>query len=370
MTDVQVSGELDFGPGALGAFLNDRLGPDGGTFGVTRIGGGQSNPTYFLDWGTRRLVLRKQPRGPILKGAHAIDREYRVLEALHSTDVPVPEPVLFHADAEPLGTPFYLMERVEGRVFTDTSLAELPPEQRAPVWMAVADTMAAMHAVRPEAVGLGDFGRPGNYFERQIGRWNRQYRESPSGRIPAIEELHAWLTDALPPDDGAIALCHGDFRLGNLMFHPSEPRVVAVLDWELSTLGHPLADLGYCCMPWHTAPDEYGGLLGFDLDAMALPQEADFVERYMAASSGVSLLLPFHKAFALYRFAVIFVGITDRARSGSAADANADALAPLAARFAQRGLEIAGGRDHARPPGMTAAPKDDSTSDVCNPDSR
>lgn len=347
LTEARVTGELDFDAGALGAFLTQRIGPDAGTFAISRIGGGQSNPTYFLDWDDRGLVLRKQPRGPILKGAHAIDREYRVLEALHPTAVPVPEPVLYHGDADPIGTPFYLMERIEGRVFTDTSLAGLPPEERAPIWMAVADTMAAMHDVCPDDVGLGDFGRPGNYFERQIGRWDRQYRDSPSERVPEIEDLHVWLTKALPPDDGATAICHGDFRLGNLLFHPSEPRVVAVLDWELSTLGHPLADLGYCCMPWHTAPDEYGGLLGVDLDAMDLPLEEDFVERYMAARPGSAPLLPFHKAFALYRFAVIFVGIADRARSGRAADANADALAPLARRFAQRGLEIAGGRAHA-----------------------
>ena len=347
MTEVRISGDLDFDAQALGDFLSERLGQHAGEFGLTRIGGGQSNPTYFLDWAGSRLVLRKQPRGPILKGAHAIDREYRVLEALCSTNVPVPEPVLFCAETEPLGTPFYLMERVDGRVFADTSLSDLPPDERTPIWMAVADTMAAMHAVRPEEVGLGDFGRPGSYFERQISRWDRQYRASPSASIGPIEELHAWLIENLPPDDGAVSLCHGDFRLGNLLFHPDEPKVVAILDWELSTLGHPLADLGFCCMPWHTAPDEYGGLLGLDLNAMMLPSEAEFVRRYMDANEDASPLFPFHKAFALYRFSVIFVGIADRARDGSAADANADTLGPLAERFALRGLEIAKGKSSA-----------------------
>ncbi|TFL16878.1 phosphotransferase family protein [Jannaschia formosa] len=328
---------------ALRALLADRLGADEGRFELTPISGGQSNPTFFLDHGARRLVLRKQPDGPILKGAHAIDREYRVLEALAPTAVPVPAPVLFHADPEPLGTPFYLMERVEGRVLTDTALADLPREDRVPTWMAVADALAAMHAVDPVAVGLGDYGRPGDYFGRQLARWDRQYRASPSGPVPEIGALFDWLTAHRPPDDGAVALCHGDFRLGNLLFHPTKPRVVAILDWELSTLGHPLADLGFCCMPWHTAPEEYGGLLGLDLAGRALPEEAAFVARYMAARPGSAPLLPFHRAFALYRFAVIFVGIADRAAAGSAADPEAAKLGPLARRFAVRGLEVSAG---------------------------
>ena len=346
MTTPTTTGSMDFDPGPLGPFLTRHLGCDNGHFRLERIGGGQSNPTYFLNWGHRRLVLRKQPTGPILKGAHAIDREYRVLEALCDTDVPVPAPVLYHGDADLLGTPFYLMERVEGRVFTDTSLADLPPGERRPIWMAVADTLAAMHSLGPEEVGLGDFGRPGNYFERQIARWDRQYRASPSGPIPQIERLHGWLVTNQPPDDGINALCHGDFRIGNLLFHPTKPKVVAILDWELSTLGHPLADLGFCAMPWHTAPDEYGGLLGVDLEEMQLPDLDEFVARYRAARPGSAPLKPFHKAFALYRFAVIFVGISDRAKAGSAADPKAAALAPLAERFALRALEIAENRAH------------------------
>jgi aminoglycoside phosphotransferase (APT) family kinase protein len=342
---AQVEGRLDFDADALGTFLRARLGPDGGRYALTRIGGGQSNPTYFLDWGDRRLVLRKQPSGEIVRGAHAVDREYRVLVALHPTGVPVPRPVLFHDDPDILGTPFYLMERVEGRIFNDTALADLPLAERRGIWMAVADTLAALHRIRPDAVGLGDYGRPDSYFERQIARWERQYRASPSGPVPEIEALHAWLVAQMPEDDGLVALCHGDFRLGNVMFHPTEPRVVAILDWELSTLGHPLADLGFCVMPWHTAPDEYGGLLGHDLGAAGLPTKAEFVARYRAGVSFDATLRPFHEAFALYRFAVIFVGITDRARSGNAAGRDAAALAPLARRFAVRGLDIALGRE-------------------------
>lgn len=340
---ARVEGRLNFDADALGAFLGARLGPDRGLYALTRIGGGQSNPTYFLDWGDRRLVLRKQPSGEILRGAHAVDREFRVLEALHPTGVPVPRPVLFHGDPDLLGTPFYLMERVEGRIFTDTALADLPRAERRGIWMAVADTLAALHRIRPEEVGLGDYGRPGNYFERQIARWDRQYRASPSGPVAQIEALHAWLVEQMPEDDGRVALCHGDFRLGNLMFHPTEPRVVAILDWELSTLGHPLADLGFCVMPWHTAPDEYGGLLGHDLGAAGLPTKAEVVARYRAGVPFDAPLRSFHEAFALYRFAVIFVGIADRARAGTASDPEAAALGPLARRFATRARELTKG---------------------------
>ena len=346
MSLPQVEGEADFDPGALAPILAAELGPDAGIFRLSRIAGGQSNPTYFLDYGPRRLVLRKQPNGPILKGAHAVDREYRVLEALAPTGVPVAAPVLFHADPQALGTPFYLMERVEGRIFTDTALFDLPRDRRRGVWMAVADALALLHRVRPEEVGLADYGRPGSYFERQIARWDRQYRASPSGPIPEIEAVFDWLTQELPPDDGLVSLCHGDFRLGNLIFHPTEDRVVAILDWELSTLGHPLADLGFCAMPWHSAPDEYGGLLGHDLAALGLPDEEDFVRRYMASTPYDAPLETFHKVFALYRFAVIFVGIADRAKAGNAAGAEAERLAPLARSFAVRAFELMRGVPH------------------------
>ena len=340
MSGVEVEGPVDFDPAPLAGFLRGTFGA--GPVQLERIGGGQSNPSYFVDAGRRRLVLRKQPAGPILKGAHAIDREYRVLRALSATEVPVPEAVLYHDSPDLIGTPFYLMERVAGRVFTDTSLAALPKGERRAIWMAVAETLAALHRVDPGAVGLEDFGRPGSYFARQIARWDRQYRDSSGGQVAEIEALYDWLVARMPPDDGAVSICHGDFRLGNLMFAPDAPRVVAVLDWELSTLGHPLADLGFCAMPWHTAPAEYGGLLGLDLAAEGLPDETAFVARYRAARPESGPLEPFHVAFALYRFAVIFVGIADRARAGTAADARAGDLAPLARRFAIRGLEAAG----------------------------
>ena len=332
----------DVNPADLHGYLDATFGRSG-HFDLQRISGGQSNPTYFVTHGAARMVLRKKPAGPILPGAHAIDREYRVLQALHPTHVPVPRPILYHADAALLGTPFYLMERIEGRIFTDCALPSLPREDRSAIWMGLADALAALHSIDPATVGLGDFGRPGNYFERQIARWTRQWRASTSAAIPDLDRLADWLGANMPPDDGAVSLAHGDFRLGNMIFHPTEPRVVAILDWELSTLGHPLADLGFCVMPWHSAPDEYGGVLGLDLAMLGLPTEAAVVARYRHARPDTAPLLPFHKVFALFRFAVIFVGIADRVRSGTAAAADAANVGPLAARFAARATAIIDG---------------------------
>ena len=332
--------EIDFDPAALNSFLIGAFGQ--GEMEIARISGGQSNPTYFVTFADRRMVLRKKPAGPILPGAHAIEREYRVLNALYPTAVPVPQPILLHADPALLGTPFYLMQRVEGRVFDDCALPGLERESRRDIYLAMADALAGLHAVRPGAVGLDDFGKPGNYFERQIGRWTRQWRESPSDRIEALDRLAAWLPAHLPTDDGAVSIAHGDFRLGNMLFHPTEPRVVAILDWELATLGHPLADLGFCCMPWHTAPEDYGGILGLDLQALGLPDRAAFLQRYYASAGTTGALQPFHVAFALFRFAVIFIGIADRVRAGNAAAVNAADVAPLAESFARRALAVIG----------------------------
>lgn len=338
---MTVAGGPDFEPAALESFLSERFGP--GRLGLDRIGGGQSNPTYFVDWAGRRMVLRKKPAGPILRGAHAIDREFRVLSALAGTDAPVPTPVLFHGEDTPLGTPFYLMERCEGRVFPDGSLPGLTREERRRVYLGMAAALAKLHAIAPAAIGLGDFGRPGNYFERQFARWSGQLAASPGPRIPELERVARWLEERLPEDDGRVAIAHGDFRLGNLMFHPERAEVVAILDWELSTLGHPLADLGFASMAWHSAPEEYGGVLGLDLAALGIPGQRAFLDQYFADAVPTPPLEPFHVAFALFRFAVIFVGIADRARAGTAAGADAAATAPLAGRFAVRALEVAEG---------------------------
>ncbi len=336
--------KTDFDPAALEAFLAERFGR--GEMRLERIGGGQSNPTYFVDFGERRMVLRKKPAGAILRGAHAVDREFRVLEALAPTDVPVPRPLLFQDVDTPLGTPFYLMERLDGRVFHDCSLPGLSREERRGIYLGMAEAMAKLHAVRPGEVGLDDYGRPGNYFERQIGRWTRQLRESPGERIPDLEAVADWLPREMPADDSQVSIAHGDFRLGNLLFHPEKPTVIGILDWELSTLGHPLADLGFCSMSWHSSPDEYGGILGLDLETLGIPSQREFLDHYFAHAVPTAPLEPFHLVFSLFRFAVIFVGIADRARAGNAAAADAAEVGPLAARFAARALEII---DGARP---------------------
>ena len=332
---------LDFDPARLDGFLAAHFGAKA-VMQIDRIAGGQSNPTYFVTYGDQRMVLRKQPNGEILRGAHAVDREYRVLSALHPTGVPVPRPVVFCEDANVLGTPFYLMERVDGRVFPDGALIDADPAERPALWMGLADAMAKMHAVNPDDVGLGDYGKPGNYFERQIKRWSRQWEESPHDPIPELDRLRDWLIANQPEDDGRVSLAHGDYRMGNVLFHPSEPRVVAILDWELSTLGHPLADLGFCCMAWHTSPDEYGGILGLDRDALNLPSEGAFVARYMDNSPGMAPLTTFHKAFALFRFAVIWVGIADRVKAGTAVVDNPPE--GMGAKFARRGLDVIEGK--------------------------
>lgn len=335
-----MTGALDFEPLRLRHFLEGRFGKSAEPFACSPVDGGQSNPTCFIEFAGRQMVLRKQPAGPILRGAHAIDREYRVLTALDPTGVPVPRPILYHDDPGVVGTPFYLMERLFGRVFHDCSLPGLEPAERRAIYFSMADTLARLHAVRPGEIGLGDFGRPGNYFERQIARWSRQWQDSPSERIAALDELALWLPRNLPADDGQTAIAHGDFRLGNLIFHPERPEVIGILDWELSTLGHPLADLAFCCLPWNSLPDEYGGIRGLDYATLGIPSQDEFVGRYFSSAVPTSPLQRFHLAFALFRFAVIFVGIADRARSGSAASANAAALAPLARRFAERALEV------------------------------
>jgi aminoglycoside phosphotransferase (APT) family kinase protein len=330
--------DTHFDPARLDAFIRQALPEVRGGMELQRIGGGQSNPTFFVTFSNRRLVLRTRPAGAVLPSAHAVDREYRVMKALAASEVPVPRMVLFHAELDVLGTPFYLMERVEGRVFADNTLPGLKPAERRAIYLAMAETMARLHAVDVAAVGLADYGKPGNYFERQLSRWNKQWALSRTRPNAELDALLAWLAAHVPADEQS-GLVHGDFRLGNLIFHPTEPRVVAVLDWELSTLGHPLADVAYNACAWRTLPGEYGGLRGLDLAALGIPGEQEYLAHYYRARGGEQRAAPFHYGFALMRWSVIFEGIAARAQGGTAAAHDAAEVGALAGAMARRGLE-------------------------------
>ena len=341
MTGADVARAAGFDASRLDAYLRVALPGLAGPMRLARIGGGQSNPTFVVDYDDRSLVLRKQPPGELLPSAHAVDREFRVLRALAGTDVPVPRVHLFCVDRDVVGTPFYVMDKVEGRVFATHALPGIAPAERGAMYASMARTLAALHRVDPASVGLADYGRPGNYFARQIARWSKQWAASRTRDNPALDRLIAWLPSHIPDGD-ETGICHGDYRIGNLMFAPGEPQVVAVLDWELSTLGHPLADLGFNAMAWETRPNEYGGLRGLDLVELGIPSLRDYVATYLAASGRDDAIAPFHIAFALFRFAVIFEGIAARAAAGNAASDDAADAGKLGPAFARRAVEIAG----------------------------
>lgn len=330
----------EFSAEVLATYLRTHMPELEGAMHLERIGGGQSNPTFFVTFEKgRQLVLRKQPPGELLKSAHAVDREYRVMRALKSTPVPVPDALLFCEDRAIVGTPFYVMERLQGRVMSDYALPEIPEPDRKSYLFAMADTLAKLHAVDWQAIGLGDYGRPGNFFERQIARWTKQWHASKTSENPDVDRLIEWLPANIPAGD-ETTLAHGDFRLGNLMFHPTEPKVIAVLDWELSTLGHPLADAAYSSLPWLTHPDVFEGIRGLDLGARQLPSQTEYLDRYLQASGRSSRVEPFHHIFSLFRFAVILEGITARARAGNAVAQDAEAVGGLSSRFARYAAEL------------------------------
>ena len=329
---------MDFDPARLEQFIKSAVNGLAGAMRLERIGGGQSNPTFFVRFDNREMVLRKQPAANLLPSAHAVDREYRIMKALAATDVPVPEMVLFHAERDVVGTPFYLMERLPGRVFAQYALPGMEPAARRAIYEAMAETMARLHKVDWAAIGLADYGRAGSYFSRQLARWSRQWQSSRTRENADVERLIVWL-GAHIPDERETTISHGDFRLGNLMFHPSEPRVVGVLDWELSTLGHPLADVAFNCIAYRTLPAEYGGIRGLDLAALGIPSEAEYLQHYYRHSGRSDGVTPFHFAFALFRLAVIFEGIAARALSGNAASADAAEVGKLAPVFARRAVE-------------------------------
>jgi aminoglycoside phosphotransferase (APT) family kinase protein len=312
-----------------------------GPLDVHQFQGGQSNPTYYILAGSGEYVLRRKPPGKLLPSAHAVDREYRVITALRDSGVPVPRTYLLCEDPSVLGTPFYVMDCVHGRVYSDPLLPGLTPAERRTLYEEFTDVLARLHRVDWSAVGLAEFGRPGNYFARQIHRWTTQYRASETEKIEAMEALITWLPAHIPADD-TVTLVHGDYRPGNMIVHPTEPRVVAVLDWELSTLGHPLGDLSYNCVPYRTVPGEsLGGVAGLDLAAMGIPSESEYVAAYCRkVGRGPIEDWDFYIAFALFRLGAIAQGIMGRVRDGTANDPNAVERGKRARPLAEAGWAV------------------------------
>ena len=315
-----------FDEAVLAAYLRDHVHGLRGPIRLEALSGGQSNPTYRLTAANgRSYVLRKQPEGELLPSAHAVDREYRIITALARTDVPVPRTYCYCADRSIIGTPFFVMDFAQGRHFWDPALPSLGQADRAALWDDINSVIARLHNVDYAAIGLADYGRPGNYFERQIGRWSKQYRASETGTIESMDRLIEWLPQHII-DDPASSIVHGDFRLDNLIVHAHEPRIVAVLDWELSTLGHPLADFSYHAMAWRLTQEQFRGMAGKDLAALRIPAEREYVERYCARTGRDRLDArdwEFCIVFSMFRLAAILQGIAKRALVGTSNDADA-----------------------------------------------
>jgi aminoglycoside phosphotransferase (APT) family kinase protein len=327
----------------LEPYLQQHLPDFAGPLEVEKFPGGQSNPTFRLRAAGKDYVLRRKPPGELLKSAHAVDREFRVISALQDTGVPVPKAYLLCTDDSIIGSMFYLMECMEGRVLWDPLVEEAADNaERAAVYDAMNQTLATLHNVDIEAVGLGDFGRPGNYFERQLGRWSKQYRASETVRIEAMETLLSWLPANMPDDDGSVSLVHGDYRLDNMMFHPTEPRVIAVLDWELSTLGHPLADLANQCMAWRLPRDgSMKGLGGVDRTALGIPSDEEYIRRYCERTGREEIAnWNFYIIFSMFRLAAIAQGIVKRVEVGTASSSEADSRGDLVTPLAQMAVEL------------------------------
>lgn len=307
---------------ALAAYLAAHWPDFGGALSAEKFAGGQSNPTYRLSHGRGSAVLRKKPPGVLLRSAHAIEREYRVMKALAGSQVPVPRMHLLCEDDGVIGTSFFVMDHVEGRIFWDPALPGVEPADRAAIYDEMNRVLAALHSLDPDTIGLGDFGRPGNYFARQLARWTEQYRASETGTLPDMDSLIAWLEAHLPPDDGRASLVHGDYRIDNMIFDAAGPRLLAVLDWELSTIGHPFADLAYQCMQWRLPNGgTMRGLAGVDRQALGIPDEAAYVAAYEARTGAdVARHWTFYLAFSFFRLAAILQGVLKRALSGNASN--------------------------------------------------
>jgi aminoglycoside phosphotransferase (APT) family kinase protein len=339
----EVAERLRFDVGRLETYLRDQVDGFSGPIAVRQFKGGQSNPTYLIETPERRYVLRRKPPGKLLPSAHAVDREYRVISALHAQGFPVPAPVLYCADEAVIGTAFFVMSHVDGRVFWEAEMPASNPAERAAVYDAMNASLARLHNYEPAAIGLADYGRGENYVGRQIERWSKQYRASETEKIEEMERLMEWLPAHVPPPQPP-RLVHGDYRLDNMIVAPDSPKVLAVLDWELSTLGDPLADFSYHLMQWHMPPSDAGtgSLVGFDLAALGIPPLEDYIAAYLKRTGlDPRPYLAVYSAYNFFRLGAILQGIVGRVRDGTATSAVAAAKAALVRPLATKAWEFA-----------------------------
>jgi aminoglycoside phosphotransferase (APT) family kinase protein len=339
----EVAERLRFDVGRLESYLREQVGGFAGPVTVSQFKGGQSNPTYLVTTPNRRYVLRRKPPGKLLPSAHAVDREYRAISALHSQGFPVPAPVIYCADETVIGTAFFVMSHVDGRVIWDAQMPGSNPTERAQVYDAMNATLAKLHSYEPAAIGLADFGRGENYVARQVERWSKQYRASETDKIEDMERLMAWLPANLPPPQ-PTRLVHGDYRLDNMILAANAPKILAVLDWELSTLGDPVADFAYHLMQWDMPPSEAGtgSLVGQDLAALGIPSREQYVAAYVKRTGlDPRPYLAMYSAYNFFRIAAILQGIVGRVRDGTAASAHAAARAELVRPLAAKAWEFA-----------------------------
>ena len=336
-TTRPVASQHAFDREALADYLRSQGRGFRGELQIAQFAGGQSNPTYLVTAGADQYVLRRKPPGALLPSAHAVDREYKIMRALAGSGVPVPRVFALCEDPAVIGTAFFLMEYVQGRVFWDATLPGVDRAERGALYDELNRVIAALHAVDYAAVGLSDFGRPGNYLRRQIDRWTRQYRAAATEPMDAMERLIEWLPAHIPASDETTVV-HGDYRIDNVIFHPTEPRILAVLDWELSTLGHPLADFAYHVMTWRVTADEFRGIQGVDLEQLGIPAEAAYVEAYCKRTGRAGIEdWDYYLAFNMFRMASILQGILARAIQGNATSSEALATGQRARPMAQAG---------------------------------
>ena len=333
---------FDFDTEKLARYLEEQVEGFKGPLTAEKFPGGQSNPTFCISAASGKYVLRRKPPGKLLKSAHAVDRECRVISALGPTEVPVAKAYHLCEDDSVIGSMFFLMEYIDGRVMWDPSLPESSPRERGAIYTEMNRVLAALHSVNIEAVGLKDYGRPGSYFERQIGLWTKQYQASATETIPAMDKLAAWLAQNMPADDGRVAIAHGDFRLDNMMFHPTESKVAALVDWELSTLGHPFADLAYQCMQLRMPHmGIMSGLGGVDRASLGIPSEEEYVAQY-CERMGIESIPHWHfyLAFSFFRLAAILQGVKRRALDGNASSDKAMKMGELVKPLAEMAVQL------------------------------